>query len=303
MTDCNLIHRRRFLREAGSLGALFAASSNLAQAPRKTILEMARAADKLEGVDIVDVHGHIHYAAANLIRPQDSASLLEDMDRCGGRVAIVSHLAALDALTPDDLVAATEDTARAVRKHPTRLRGYIVFHPHQLETSRTLMQRLLDPDSSFAGFKLHGAFHRYPAEGPNYKPAFAFANDYKLAVLFHVGGIGRDWSYSIGHLADTYPGMNMILAHLAPGEEALPALMKGRRNLFVDTCLTTARHRQIERLVAKIGAEKVLFATDAAFNSCVAGYSKIAFADLPDAEKRLVFGANARRVFGNRIPG
>ncbi len=303
MTECDLMHRRRFLREAGSLGALFAASASLAQAPRKTILEMARAAEKLEGVDIVDVHGHIHYGAPHRIHPQDPVSLLEDMDRCGGRVAIVSHLAALEALTAADLVAATEDTARAVRKYPARLRGYLVFHPHQLESSQTLMQRLLDPDSSFAGFKLHGAWHRYPAEGPNYKPAFEFANDHKLAVLFHVGGIGRDWTYSIGRLADMYPGMNMILAHLAPGEEALPALMKGRHNLFVDSCLTTARHGQIERVVAKIGAEKLLFATDAAFNSCVAGYAKIGFADLPDEEKRLVFGANARRIFGSRIPG
>jgi predicted TIM-barrel fold metal-dependent hydrolase len=70
----------------------------------------------------------------------------------------------------------------------------------------------------------------------------------------------------------------------------------------VDTCLSTGRYRQVERVVKAIGVERVVFATDAAFNSAVAGFAKVAMADLPDDEKRLVLAGNARRIFGSRLP-
>jgi predicted TIM-barrel fold metal-dependent hydrolase len=79
-------------------------------------------------------------------------------------------------------------------------------------------------------------------------------------------------------------------------------LLKGRPNLFVDTCLSTGRHRLIERLAAKVGAEKLLFATDATFDSVVAQLAKIAFTDLPESDKKLILGANARRIFGRLLP-
>ncbi len=297
-----LLDRRRFLSTAGTAGALASGFPGFAQAGRRTILEMARAAERIEGIDIVDVHAHIHYPAEEAIFPQDPAALVADMTRCGVQAAVFSHMAALGALSPGELTAAADDSAKAVRIYPSRLRSYLVFHPHQLETSKALRQRILEAGSPFVGFKLHGAFHSYPADGPNYVPAFEFAHQHKLPVLFHVGGGGRDWSYAIPRLAETYPGMSLILAHLAPGEEQLPALMKGRPNIFVDTCLTTGRHRQIERIVDKVGADRVLFATDAAFNSFVAGFGKLAFADLAEDQKKLIFGGNARRIFGAHLP-
>lgn len=298
----DLVSRRRFLHASGSLGACLSASGGKAQAPRRTILQMAKAAEKLEGVDIVDVHAHIRDTPPGRIWPQDPESLLEDMDRCGMGLAVFSHMGAIEALTGPDLKAAHDDSTRAVRRHPGRLRGYLVFHPHQLETSVAEMQRALERDSPFVGFKLHGAFHHYPADGASYRPVFRFAQEHRLPVLFHVAAMGRDWNETIGRLADEFSGMNLILAHWGPGEEILPLLMKGRSNLYVDTCLSTGRHRQVERIVKSIGVEKVLFATDAAFNSAVAGFAKVAFADLPEDEKRLVFGGNARRIFGKLLP-
>jgi predicted TIM-barrel fold metal-dependent hydrolase len=96
--------------------------------------------------------------------------------------------------------------------------------------------------------------------------------------------------------------MKLILAHFGPPEETLPSLLKYRHNIFIDTCLTTGRHLQIEHVVRTVGAERVLFATDATFNSLVAGFSKVAFADLPEEEKKMIFGRNAGAVFGKALP-
>jgi predicted TIM-barrel fold metal-dependent hydrolase len=288
-----LLDRRTFLQAAGASAALAASG--------KTIVETARAAEKLEGLDIIDVHGHISEAPPKAIWPQGPEELLEEMDRCGVKHSVFSHLGAIEASEADDFLAGLETSAQTVRKYPSRFRSYLVLHPHLFEISHSQLPRLLDPDSPFVGFKLHGAFHQYPADGPKYKAAFEFAHQHSLPVLFHVAGTGRDWE-SIGAIADEYPRMNLILAHMGPGEDALPTLLKERPNLFVDTCLSTGRHRLIERLAAKVGAEKLLFATDATFDSVVAQLAKIAFTDLPERDKKLILGANARRIFGRLLP-
>jgi predicted TIM-barrel fold metal-dependent hydrolase len=220
------------------------------------------------------------------------------MDRCGVRQSIFSHLGAIEASEAEDLINGTEISAQTVRKYPSRFRSYLVFHPHFFEVSKRQLSRLLEPNSPFVGFKLHGAFHRYPANGPKYEVVFGFADEHRLPVLLHAAGTGRDWE-NIGAIADRYSRMKLILAHFGPGEEALPALMKGRQNLFIDTCLSTGRHRFIERLAAAIGPDKILFATDATFDSVVAQLAKIAFLDLPESEKKLILGGNARHIFGS----
>jgi predicted TIM-barrel fold metal-dependent hydrolase len=223
------------------------------------------------------------------------------MDRCGVKQAVFSHLGAILATTESDLLEGIESSVRAVQRYPARLHSYLVFHPHLDHVSRAHMRRLLEADSAFVGFKLHGVFHQYPADGPKYRPAFAFAHEHRLPVLFHVSGAGRDWSHSVGAIADEFSGMNLILAHFGPGEDALPELFRGRKNLFVDTCLSTGRHRMVERLAGKLGAQKLLFATDATFDSMTAHVAKVAFADLPEDQKKLILGGNARRLFGARL--
>ena len=262
---------------------------------------MVRQERRPEGVDIIDVHAHLQETPSDFIWPRGAGALLEDMDRCGVGVAIFSHLGALEALTPDALEAGDQESAAAVSAHRSRLRSYLVFQPHQVDISIRRMQRIVESDSPFVGFKLHGAFHHYPADGPNYRPAFQFAHEHKLPVLFHVGGIGRDWDGGVAGVADEFSGMNLILAHFGPPEDILPKLIKGRPNIFIDTSLTTGRHLQIERVVRAVGAEKVLFATDATFNSLAGGFSKLAFADLPEEEKKMIFGRNARSLFGKSL--
>ncbi len=290
------IPRREFLQSAAAAVLPLPVSP----APAKSILETARAAEKLSDFDVVDVHAHIAETPPDAIWPQGPLALLEDMDRCGVKQAVFSHLGAILSTEDSEYLAGIEATAQAVRAHPARFRGYLVFHPHLFEASRRQLPRLLEPDSPFVGFKLHGAFHQYPADGPKYRPVYEFANEHRLPVLFHVAGTGRDWSHSIGAIVDEFSRMNLILAHMGPGEEALPELMKGRPNLFLDTCLSTGRHRLIERLAAKLGPEKLLFASDATFDSLTAQVAKIAFTDLPESDKKLILGGNARRLF--RLP-
>lgn len=294
--------RRHFVRASVHLGAVsLAAGGRVSAQATKSVLKQFKAAEPLRGVDIVDVHGHIEETPADAIWPRGVRPLLEDMDRCGIGQVIFSHLAALGALSSAHLKNAHDESAGAVRQHPGRLKSYLVFHPHQLETSIREMHRALEPNSPFAGFKLHGAFHQYPADGPNYQPVLQFAHEHAIPVLWHVGGASREWIGTVGRLADQFPRMALILAHMGPGEELLPKLLEGRRNLFVDTCGSVYGYRQLERMVSKVGAEKILFATDATYLNTGPQLAKVAFARISEEQKKLILAGNARRVFGGRL--
>ena len=267
------------------------------EAAPANILEQVKAGRRLEGVDIVDAHAHFKKSPAGLIWPRNVEMLLADADRCGIGQVIASHVVAYMAVSGNQIKAAHDECADAAAKYGRRLRVYLVFHPRLLDTSVAEMQRILAPGSPFVGFKLHGAIARYPANGPNYRPVFEFANEYGLPVLLH------PWRglEGVSSIVKRYPRMKLTLAHMGLLPEEIGALLKQQPNLFVDTCGSTLSYRRLERLVRQAGAEKILFGTDATYLAIGPQLAKIGFAHISEEEKRLILGGNARRNFGSRL--
>jgi len=299
------MNRRDFLSQS-ALSALALAPIARAQAAQgaksQNIFEQVRAGRGLEGVDVVDSHAHIENISGNLFWPLDADILMADSRRCGIGLTIVSPFAGFMATSGDQLKAAHDACVSAVGKYKNSLRAYLVFQPHFLKTSIAEMERAVEPNSPFVGFKLHGAIDQYPADGPNYQPLFEFANEHHLHVLYHVfGGVER-----VGLTAVKYPQMTLAMAHMAfwtgaTAEEVI-ALLKEHPNLHVDTCSSTWPYRYLEKFVRAVGAEKILFATDCTYLAHGPQIAKVAFAQISEDEKRLIFGGNARRIFGNRLP-
>lgn len=295
-----MMTRRDFLAcsVAASVSALRGARPAHAQAAGKDLFERVRAGEPLEGVDVVDAHTHFEPTSNDLIFPLSAELLLADMKRCGIGQAIVSPFQGFMAATGDQLKAAHDQVAAAVASNPKSLRAYLVFHPHLRKVSEAEMQRALEPASPFVGFKLHGAIDQYPADGPNYQPVYEFASEHGLPVLNHqFEGVDR-----IGPVMKKYPRLKMTLAHIAflPETETV-ALLKEYPNLYVDTCSSTLPYRYLERFVRQVGAERLLFGTDATYLCVGSQIAKVALARISEEEKRLIFGANARRLFGHRL--
>ncbi|HZU27149.1 MAG TPA: amidohydrolase family protein [Bryobacteraceae bacterium] len=285
--------RRQFL--AGSLAAV-TAQSRVAAAPR-TILEQFRAGERLEGVDIVDAHGHFIQRPDDLFWPRNVELLMSDAERLGIAQVIASHPSAYTAVTADQIRTAHDECERAAAKYGPRLRIYLVFNPRLMETSVAEMRRALAPESPFVGFKLHGGLAQYPSEGPNYQPVYEFAAEHGLPVLLH------PWHDldGIPAVMQKHPRLKLTLAHMGFLPEGLGELLKQFPNLVVDTCGSTASYRLLELLVRTAGAEKVIFGTDATYLTFGPQLAKVAFAHISEDEKRLIFGGNARRIFGDRL--
>lgn len=255
----------------------------------------ARVKESLASVGAIDAHAHIDDTPPPAIWPRDATALVEDMDRCGVRLAVFSHLAAIMAATADELRSAHDRSAVAVRRYPDRLRAYIVFQPHLADASMAEMERILAPDSPFVGLKLHGPVHRYPVTGAAWAHAFRFAHEHRLPVLCHAAA-GTD-PRNVLKVAGEYPGMKLILAHLFPGA-ALPADMtQATPNVFFDTCASSIGRGQMGRIIRSAGAGRLLFGSDATYLQMGGQVAKIAFAEAPEESKKQIFGLNARAVF------
>jgi hypothetical protein len=292
------IGRREFLGAA----ALWPTAGGAA-ASAASVRERMREGLPLKELDLVDAHGHFGPAPADAMWPYSLENLLEDQDRCGIRMAVVSHFGAIGATSEEDFGAANAESAAAVRAHRGRLRAYQVFHPRLLDASLAAMKETARPGSPFAGFKLHAELHRYAPDGPAYQQLYAFAHERAAPVLLHIGPNPKEWIATLHQIAGRYPRMPLIVAHLGGGEDLALAILSARRpNLYIDTCVSTSVHRLIERLVRAAGPERILFGTDATYLCPAAQLAKVVSADLSGADKKALLAGNARRIFGHALP-
>lgn len=120
---------------------------------------------------------------------------------------------------------------------------------------------------------------------------FSFAEEIGTTVLMHPSKIS-----SMPALADKYPGMRLIIAHLATVEHVDAVLAAKHGNIFVDTSGgDSSKNSILEYAVSRIGSEKIYFGTDT--YSAGFQYGRIAFSTIPDKDKENILYRNAERDF------
>ena len=94
--------------------------------------------------------------------------------------------------------------------------------------------------------------------------------------------------------------MPVIVGHSGGTIEGMVAsidLAKQADNIYLDLCISGMPDGIIELMVKSIGADRVLFGTDVCFYDGRAKIGQLAGARISDADKRKIFGQNARRLF------
>ncbi|MFI6285474.1 amidohydrolase family protein [Streptomyces sp. NPDC051018] len=244
---------------------------------------------------IVDAHGHLGRWSAFAVTDGSARSLVRVMDRCGVQVSCVSHLLAVgpDARAGNALLL--EDLAA----HPGRLLGYAVHNPHDPESPDRLRDLLDTP--GIIGVKLHPEVHRLPLDHPAYAPAFEIAAGRGRIVLAH-SEYGSAYSdpARFAVVAPRWPETPLLMGHAGlwpEGGHAAAAEAAGRcPSIVLETCgsRTTARH--LARLVAEVGAERIVFGSDAVFLDLRVGLGRVLLADIDEADRALILGGTMDRL-------
>jgi uncharacterized protein len=245
-----------------------------------------------QSIHVIDFHGHIgrwdEYGMAD-----DSARMLAAMDAVGIDQAAVFNIFHADSRIGNDA------TAAFVARNPERFIGFAyvapILSPQAIAAELT---RCID-ELGFRAIKLYPPYMPWPLHDEHWFPIYVFAQARGLAVLLHTGTEPQSLPRYLSEIAPRFPGTNFVAGHSGnidpPRQQAIAAAC-AYPNVYLETCSSFRTPGVIEELVARAGADRVLFGSDMPLMDPRCQLGKIITADISDADKRLVLGANARRL-------
>lgn len=260
-------------------------------------------------ISAIDVHAHIgtyRGATHRILDRWMSATpelLAARAHEAGIALVFVSPLRALLPRGHGQPVAGNREAARAVARNP-RLRQWVVVDPSQPATYRQAEQML--KDARCIGIKIHPEEHRYPIRRHG-REILRFAAAHGAVVQAH-SGERNSLPEDFVPFANEFPEVTLILSHLGCGWDADPthqvrAIQRSRHgNVFTDT--SSARSilpGLIEWAVREVGADRILFGTDAPCYFTAMQRARIDQAAIPARAKALILRDNALRLFASRI--
>jgi predicted TIM-barrel fold metal-dependent hydrolase len=151
--------------------------------------------------------------------------------------------------------------------------------------------------------------HEYPITGRDYWPAWEFAEEKQLTVLIHSGPMSeydRCAPSEIAKVAKQHPNMNVLIGHTGGYsdwellDEAC-SVTKEFENLYLEICAMGRHFGSLDYMVAKVGAERIVFGTDAPFPDWHAEIANVVFSGISESEKKLIFGQNLEQLLRKSI--
>ena len=263
----------------------------------------------LNGLKIIDAH--MHYGndpviAAHTMVPyliyDDPEGVIRCLDEYGvDQVVLTTPDRVLNPPSDFDYREANEAVARAVAKYPDRILGAMRMNPLFGEEFVWSTVKHFVEERGMRGIKMLARVDFYsPTNLTVVGPVFEAAAHYDIPILFHSGHPSRDLPSLQGYAARHFPATRVVIAHMGLHDYVNEAILvcKETPNVFCD--MSQAWPYDIKAFVRAVGAERLLFGSDAPFQSPKVERVKVEECRFSDAEMELIFSRNAERVWGFR---
>lgn len=248
---------------------------------------------------IWDLHTHLTAALHGTTPAEKAAHLIEMGDRVGiDRFCCFMGLQWKKDPAPDDLAAQNDDILAAVAAHPDRLFGFVYLNPKHVQKSLDELKRCVR-DGPLVGVKLWVA---HPCSAPELDPIVSLAAELEAPVFQHTwlktGGNdpGESTPSDLAALAGRFPEVPLICGHTGGNWElAIPAI-RAHRNVSIGLGGFDPTAGVVEMGVRELGAERLLFGSDAPGRSFASQLAKVTGASIPAAARSLILGENLERL-------
>ena len=244
----------------------------------------------------IDIHSHFNHGSQwdvkeSPIHQNSIGFLKESYAHIGVSWAGISTFASV--YHPMGLgVAESNEWLYEFTRQEDWVRQWVVVEPRVEESFR--QAEVMLASSKTLGIKIHPVYHDYDLRDHGDK-LFSFANDLSAVVLMHPVMTPEGMELTL-ELANRYPKMKLILAHLCSTEHV--DLIENARNgnIYTDTSGGASNMNNVlEYAVNRVGSEKILFGTDT--YSCEFQFARIALSRLSLADKENILFKNALRLF------
>jgi predicted TIM-barrel fold metal-dependent hydrolase len=239
---------------------------------------------------IIDVHiyqGKWHWP----LGLDTVADTIAVMDRCGIDLGVVMSVTSLAYDFREGNASLAEQL-----EGQRRVFGYVTVNGNYINDSIAQVKRYLGTNQ-FVGVKIHANYIRRALNDEAFWPIMKAIAPYGKPVLMHTSGGAYALPTFAAELAREFRDINFVLGHMG-----ISAWQQGIRaaeepNVYVDPCCSCTDSDKIEQLVAKVGAEKLLYGSAMMENHPLFTMGMIDDAGLSDAQRELVYHGNAMRLF------
>ncbi|MPZ82311.1 MAG: amidohydrolase family protein [Actinophytocola sp.] len=250
----------------------------------------------------IDAHAHL----GSGFRPWRTEDLAADLVATSAEVGIGRSLVStlgtrslLDHPGPAELRAANEITTAAIARFPAALAGVVYLSPEHPRASLDELNRHV-ADGRFVGVKLWIAVR---ANDIRLDPLVERMCELGVPLLQHawyktVGATpGESTPADVAELARRHPDLRIQMAHLGGAGKRGVAEIGPHPNIVVDTSGGDPVLGEVDHAVAQLGAERVIFGSDAPIRDPATALAKVLGTRLGEPERRLVLRENALRVY------
>lgn len=233
---------------------------------------------------IIDAHTHLGDFPV-FGESINSKQLIDLMDEYNIEKSVVSAL-------PNSL------TREAIEEYPHRITGLVRVNPKDLDAPETIKKAIEEWD--FKGVKLNPLFNNFLPDSDTVNPVMDIAARKKVPVLIHCGHPPWSLPWSFERLADRYPDITIVMAHMGHGHivyiNGALDVAEDYPNILVDTAGMTM-HTKIKETVNRLGIDRVMYGSDTPLGHPGWEIPKVKVAGLSAEELQHVLYDNALRVY------
>ena len=243
---------------------------------------------------------HVHLSGVPGLTPEERASqLLRYADRMQmEKLCIYMGMKWSQDPEPADLRKQNDEVLRALKAHPDRLIGFVYLSAKHVQESLAELDRCV-ANGPMVGVKLWVA-RRCATE--EIDPIIKRATELKALIFQHtwfkVNGnyAGESTPDDLVEVAKRFPEVPLICGHTGGNWELGIRAIKRYPNLYADLAGSEPTAGYTEMAVRELGAERVIYGSDAGGRSFATQLAKVHGAAITEEQKHLIFGGNLRRL-------
>lgn len=255
---------------------------------------------------IIDSHAHIIGSAGVMVMDVSVEACLAHMDKVGCDYLIQSSGDGLG--NPASFVGYAENAIALYEKSGGRMLTSFVFDPKQAEVCLRIIEENAG-HPAFAGIKIHPSDHAVDAEDERYRACWDAAKRLDMPIMSHTWALTSNPKqvFSLPEKFEkflaAYPEVTFIFGHSGgrvSGIRKAAALGRRYKNAYFDIAGDILDYQLIEYLAENVGADRILLGSDVGWFDVSVAMGMVLGADLTTAEKALILGENAARIY--KIP-
>ena len=243
---------------------------------------------------------HIHLSGVSGATPAERmGNLIALADRMGiERLCVYMGIPWSRDPKPETFRKENDQVLEAIGKFPHRTFGFVYLNPKHVEESLAELDRCV-ARGPMVGVKLWVAKECRAAE---LDPIIRRAGELEAVIFQHtwlkVAGNdpGESTPDDLVQLAARHPTTPIISGHTGGDWERGIRAIRASKNLYADLAGSDPVAGHTEMAVRELGAERVIYGSDAGGRSFASQLGKVFGAQIPDAAKQLILSGNLKRL-------